>query len=661
MAGKRPASSSGPGSPARPPPGAMSLPSLPLSLFSLVLEFAMFYFTQDLGPARRSLHGKYLKDVALVAKSWYKAVDELAARYRRDTMQLTLKFGSRVEVLAIRRQVQLRGRAVRDLRVRMGRSDGTRFVTGVWWWMEDREIPWDVLFAQMPGLKRLDLRCMPLESRHVPLLLQMAAKHCLQLEMLVLPRKQNMMVMVNCAAIQRLMKVLRESMERWHLKGKCGGLKQLAVPTREEEDRFRTSTAFIEDVIEFCPNVEYLDGYTHAIDEMNDVTCEEKWMISLDTWEKFNRTCTNLRDFNWAVVPFADPFFRVFREHVKPRMKKLVLTSNLSWNWGNYFKMDGAAGVPGEARPGYGLLATDVAAVLKGCPALTELEIAIDQEKNEAAVETLLDADVFGDEFWKAVVEHCPLLQSVYVHDCSSYGGNRSVRPIRTFTDCALLALADHVRLASIELSPVCCSGNGVFEFVRRVFKTIGGDGGNRSLDVSLAGPNDHDTALPHPFYLELLNLLTSMAETNEEELGVAACSHKASLNVFNPHSSSVDEEWSISYVRDELKPLLEKVADAHPLLDLHIVLCRDNEESFRRIDNIELDWGPGFQDGDVFIEDEYVGSADSNDGESDEEGEEFDDGPLDPHERFFRRQAMFMEDDFEVVSDEEGGDDRGP
>ncbi|EEY68886.1 uncharacterized protein PITG_18619 [Phytophthora infestans T30-4] len=108
----------------------MSPPLLPLSLFSLVIEFLMFDYTPKLGPVRREFSGNYLKDVALVSKSWYQAVDELAARYRRDTMQLTLKFGSRVEVMGIRRQVELRGRSVRDLRIRMGRSDGMRFVTG---------------------------------------------------------------------------------------------------------------------------------------------------------------------------------------------------------------------------------------------------------------------------------------------------------------------------------------------------------------------------------------------------------------------------------------------------------------------------------------------------------------------------------------------------
>ncbi|POM78804.1 Hypothetical protein PHPALM_3626 [Phytophthora palmivora] len=399
MAVKRPATSWASESRPPPPPCAMPLTSLPLSLFSHILEFAVFSFTQDLSPTRRSLSGKFLKDVALVAKSWFEAVDELAARYRRDTMQLTLKFGSRVEVLAIRRQVQLRGRSVRDLRVRMGRSDGTRFVTGVWWWMEDREIPWDVIFSQMPGLKRLDLRSMPLESRHLPVLLEMVAKYCLQLEMLILPRKQHMDTMVNCAAIRQVMKVLRNAMERWHSKGKCGGLKQLSVPTREEEDRIQTSTTFIEDVIKFCPNVEYLDGYNHAIDEMNDVVCEEKWMISLETWKKFNKTCMNLREFHWAVVPFADPFFRVFGDFVKPNLKKLVLTSNLLWDFGEYFKRNDSTGLPIE-KPGYGLLANDVVALFKGCPSLIELEISIDQEKNEEALTPLLDADVFGDNLF---------------------------------------------------------------------------------------------------------------------------------------------------------------------------------------------------------------------------------------------------------------------
>ncbi|CAH0479922.1 unnamed protein product [Peronospora belbahrii] len=60
-------------------------------------------------------------------------------------MQLTFNFGSKAKILAIQREYQLCGRAVRDLCIRMGHSDGTRFITEVWWWMEERKIPWDVI------------------------------------------------------------------------------------------------------------------------------------------------------------------------------------------------------------------------------------------------------------------------------------------------------------------------------------------------------------------------------------------------------------------------------------------------------------------------------------------------------------------------------------
>ncbi|KAL3673869.1 hypothetical protein V7S43_001556 [Phytophthora oleae] len=642
MVAKRPSSSSESGSPPPPPPApsGMSLSSLPLPLISLILEFDFYFIREDLTPISRRITETFgsdqLKDVALVCRSWYKAIDEIVALYRRDTLQLTLKFGTRVEVLAIRRQVQQRGRCVRDLRIRMGRSDGTRFLSGVWWWMEDREIPWDAIFSHLPGLKRLDLKSMPLESRHLPILLEMAAKYCLQVEMLQLPKKQEINVMVNCAAIERVVKVVRDAMQRWYLKGKCGGLKQLTMPTREEENRFQTSTRFIEDVIEFCPNMEYLDGYKYAVDELNDVSCEEKWAISLETWRLFNKTCKNLRDFRWVVVPFADPFFRVFGEHVKPNLKKLQLTSNLSWDYNDYFKHDGSTGYLTE-KPGYGLLANDVVALFKGCPALIDLEISYDQLKNEESLTTMLDADLFGDKFWAAVVESCPLLQTVYMRDCSAYGGSRIVRPIHTFTDRGLLTLAKHSHLSSIELSAVCCSSDGILKYLQHVFKATDFAGGNRSLVVSLAGTMEHDTTQSHPFYHELVSLLKRIADASEEELDVTVC--EPSVSAFNPHSSSVEYEWSISYMRDELKPLLEKVIDAHPKLDVHVVVCRDNEESFRRIDNVEFNWCPGGQEGDVFFEDEYLEGSDSN-----EEGSDEDD--------------VFFDDDYEIVPADEVDDD---
>lgn len=51
------------------------------------------------------------------------------------------------------------------------------------------DVDWDKILVEMPGLRRLDLTLVPLESKHLRKLLQAAGKHCLQLEILVLPRK----------------------------------------------------------------------------------------------------------------------------------------------------------------------------------------------------------------------------------------------------------------------------------------------------------------------------------------------------------------------------------------------------------------------------------------------------------------------------------------
>ncbi|TDH64819.1 hypothetical protein CCR75_006654 [Bremia lactucae] len=600
----------------------MSLAWLPLSTFSLVLEYAVCGFTRDLGPERRSLHGRSLKDVALVSKRWYHAVDELVALIRRDTMQLTFKYGSRTEVMAIRRKVQLRGRLVRDLRIRMGRSDGARFVTGVWWWMEDRELPWNVILSLTPGLKRLDLRFMPLDSRHLIDLLEVAAKCCLQVEFLILPKKQNFGVTDNCKAIARLMEALKYAMARWYLKGKCGGLKQLTVPTREKTDTFRNSTKFIEGVIEFCPNVWYLDGYKDTIDELNDVACDEKWMISLETWENFNKSCTHLREFNWILVPFTDPFFQMFGKYVKPNLKILSLTPNMSWGWDNNLSQDELTN-HATTIPDHELPANDVVALFNGCPALIELKIRISMEKDE---DVLLYAEAFGDKFWETVVSCCPLLQNLCFDDCSTYNEIQPVKTIRSFTDRGLLALAGHLRLTTIKLPAVCCSGDGLFEFLQHLFRMKDFGGGTRTLVLSLAGPTDYNNLPPHPFYVEIVRLLKCLAQTSEEQMGITTCCFKASLIIHNPQGSLVDQRWSYSYVHNELKPILKKICETQLSLDLHIVLCRDDESTFRRIDNLELNWCLGSQQGDVFIEDEFAGSAGSNYYSSDVEDDYNDD-----------------------------------
>ncbi|KAG7398326.1 hypothetical protein PHYBOEH_011321 [Phytophthora boehmeriae] len=521
-------------------------------------------------------------------------------------MQLTFKFGSRSEVLAIHRQVQQRGRAVRDLRVRMGRSDGDRFQAGDWPWMEEREIPWDALFALLPAIKRLDLRLFSLESRHLPALLQSAAKYCLQVETLVLPKKKKPEVQVDTAAVSRAMDAMSDAVKRWHLKGKCGGLKQLSVPTRNEVDRFRTSTTFIEDVIRYCPNVEYLDGYSFAVDDVGEIECAEMWVISLGTWKAFNETCTNLREFHWAVMPFADTFFRVFGEHVKPQLTSLSLTCNLSWDWQEYWRSTDTTGTSkvDDRKHGYGALSCDVGALFKGCPSLASLDVSLDQEKAEDEVyATRFDASVFGDKFCRAVAENCPLLKSFYIYDCSAYETDVA-RPITAFTDNGLLALADLKNLTSVDLCPTLCSGVGVLQFLQRVSNLSDLSPGRMQIAMQLGGRLDEEDAECQPFYQELLSFFECLADTSEADLGAATCIRKTALTFINPLDTSVDRYWSISYLSGKLEPLLTRLARVHPALDLKVGVRRYNDGSFRRIDRINMGWRFGPQEDDTDIED---------------------------------------------------------
>lgn len=186
---------------------------------------------------------------------------------------------------------------------------------------EKANVDWDELLGHFKDLKRLDLKMVPLESRHLPLIIEASGKNCWQLEALVLPRKAELEDTVGGAMIDKVMEALYAALESWCTKGDCGGLRQLTVPTRNEKNRWSSSTEFLEKVTRFCPKVEYLDGCKQVYDGYEQVRGEEQWPVSLDTWEKFVSTCTKLRTFDWPLVPFADPYFRAFAAYPKPHLK----------------------------------------------------------------------------------------------------------------------------------------------------------------------------------------------------------------------------------------------------------------------------------------------------------------------------------------------------
>ncbi|KAF4131853.1 hypothetical protein GN958_ATG18886 [Phytophthora infestans] len=165
------------------------------------------------------------------------------------------------------------------------------------------------------GLKRLELTKISLLSKHIPEIVEATASHCRHLEFLILPRNLEKRSTVSGPSIDKVMTTLYAAMERRY---PTGGLKQLTLPSRSQSDRYHGGTKYIENVTTFCPKIEYLDGYWKVI-SYSDVHYPEMWTISLETWRAFNAKCSNLRSFHWFAVPFADPFFRVFGEYVKPK------------------------------------------------------------------------------------------------------------------------------------------------------------------------------------------------------------------------------------------------------------------------------------------------------------------------------------------------------
>ncbi|OWZ00424.1 hypothetical protein PHMEG_00028386, partial [Phytophthora megakarya] len=290
-------------------------------------------------------------------------------------------------------------------------------------------------------------------------------------------------------------------------------------------------------------------------------------------WEAFNKKCSNLRIFSWTVVPFADPFFRVFGDHVKPHLKTLSLSANQWWDYHRYFReCDGAIVWPPlnddeagqeDNRPGYGLFATEPSTLLRACPGLTKLLIEIQYLQNIRS--KYVNINLFGDEFWEAVAEHCPQLKTISMEDCSGYEPF-TVQSIDTLTDHTLLTLATMKCLTMISLAPARLTGNGIFEFL----KLTGQSGVGRTLEIRVSG---HQRTLLSPprFYAEIVNFLKLLSEISEEDLGAVACSQKPEVYISNPYQSRVDRIWCETYMRDQLMPVLEAVKEQHPSLGLGV------------------------------------------------------------------------------------------
>lgn len=415
----------------------------------------------------------------------------------------------------------------------------------------------------------------------------------------MLPRKEKLRDSISGKTIEVVMEALYGTMEKLYSKGSNGGLRQLTVPTRDEGNRWRSSTEFIENVMRFCPNIEFLDGCKEVYHDSGQgkVWCEEQWMISLETWEAFCATCTKLRSFDWPVVPYAEPYFRAFGAYPKPQLKRLNI-SNLMWDWEEYFLGCGdRSAASNHDKDGYGKRATDARDVLKGCPGLTRLYVHLDYLREQQ-----VDNTTFGDEFWVAVSTHCPQLESILIGNSSSLS-TRRVKPLESLTDVALVSLGDLQHLTSTEFQmDVMCTGDGIFEHFRRVLQHRSSSGELWSLCFGVGGREHGDSGVPL-FYDAVATLLKRLSATTERELGLTA-GRKIELNMENPYRFKADQTRSAAFMRNTLKPLLERVRAMYPTLSINATVNGLSGDSFQRVEYFTIESRPeGGREREMFVD----------------------------------------------------------
>ncbi|EEY65573.1 uncharacterized protein PITG_03072 [Phytophthora infestans T30-4] len=106
---------------------------------------------------------------------------------------------------------------------------------------------------------------------------------------------------------------------------------------------------------------------------------------------------------------------------------------------------------------------------------------------------------------------------------------------------------------------PVMCTGDEVFEYMRRVIAESRCTGKSLELDLRIGGLQNG-----HPrLYSVAVELLRRLAAISESDFGAASRRQKYEVYLVNPYRNRANRQWSSTYMRHELRPLMERVKDA--------------------------------------------------------------------------------------------------
>lgn len=517
--------------------GQAALPRLPRHLFAHVLAFAVPQFVpaDHSTPLAPILPLRRLRPIASVAREWMQAVRDVVQDFAVATLDWRMPAApSEDEVAQLHAEFARRGERLLDLRLTIDARVRSKDLAG---------IDWEALLRLSPKLQRLDLQGVALEHSAMAQILLAASVVCSNVEAVVLstrtaPSKNPM------KAIATTYNALCEALENWHARAVkrskkksddgssksgrrrrrrglsgAGGLRQLTLPGRWEDEAEAPSATLLAVIAEFCPSLEFLDGWKTAYRVDGFVECDEKWYVPPGVWTQFcDVVGGSLREFNWAVAPFHDVYFRAFAATPKPNLRKLCLTVSESWSW-NHYRSESSAGrddddddnkkdddldLPEElvAPP----TPETLAALMDALPRLEQLHVIL-----HASLEApgTVDGEAFGDAFFATLADSCPLLQELKIVELSTE--EEGLTGVESISADGLSVLSQMPNLQNVVIVGARGSPLNVFAFVEHWRHTRG----QRTVDIGV-DQGESERA----FYDEALDLVAKILEafTPEED-----------------------------------------------------------------------------------------------------------------------------------------------
>ncbi|EGZ17675.1 hypothetical protein PHYSODRAFT_331603 [Phytophthora sojae] len=567
----------------------LDMTTLPRAVMELVLSFAVKNVseakvlpTKRRGWRRLSRPDKTplatIAEWRLVCHYWRDLLGEILAQYQQRTVKLNLSHKSEEQQTAMLKHVTSAGPRVIELRVALFGHTTRRVGAEM-----TQVVDWPALLSACPNLQRLDVSKMAyLTRRDLGKVLDAASQYCLKMKALVLPLPMRWSKRApkivgayrNDIDDVALVKHLTAALERWFMRGHCGGLRQLVIPHIPA-----LSNQFLTAVSKFCPNVEILDGWklTYVSDGWGAVLCDEEWRVSIDVWEKFCANCSDLREFNWAVVPFADAFFKPFGATRKCRLTDLAFdftdaflrrkrssgavrvvatSSNLAEQLIRAWSLQAA--VPVEAVTAAEIAALDdttrpyssagLCSLVRGLPFLRSFKVFLHPRHR-------IDLDVFDDDFLEQLSKSAQYLTHFSFAEAGRYAGPQALECV---SDRGLLSLASMTHLSDISIAALSStSGAGVFPFIQRKSSII------QQRNVRIGVMRDFDSII-----LPLLELVAGKpAGTFSDQSFALMLLNIGHLRDFTPKTCD-PREWE-----DQLQEIQHQLESNHPTLRFQLTM----------------------------------------------------------------------------------------